>query len=173
MTRAFRSIQSSWLGFTATYVRTMCAPLNKVGLASDIWPCDRVAAIWAIVALGETGSFAVKACFRRSLQDGLLEVCGHRPGTTRLPKDHFRQSCFSHVFKELGSDALQIGSYCSYPVTGPGSSLGGSHSNTTWAAGVAAGRPPVGRHRDTDRGTHRVLSMGFRPAQMGPRCLAR
>jgi hypothetical protein len=62
---------------------------------------------------------AEKACFRRSLQGSLLEGCGHRPGTIWLPKNHFRQSCFSHVFKELGSDALQIGSYCNYPVTGP------------------------------------------------------
>jgi hypothetical protein len=53
------------------------------------------------------------------LHGGLLEVGGHKLGTTWLPKDHFRQSCFSRVFKELGGDTLQSGSYCSYPVTGP------------------------------------------------------
>jgi outer membrane protein OmpA-like peptidoglycan-associated protein len=49
----------------------------------------------------------------------LIKGCGHKPGKIWLPKDHFRQRCCSHVFKELGSDALQIGSYCSDPVTGP------------------------------------------------------
>jgi hypothetical protein len=47
--------------------------------------------------------------FSEEFADNLLEVCGHKPEMTRLPKDHCRQSCFSHVFKELGTDALQIG----------------------------------------------------------------
>src|SRR5687767_3218849 len=46
-----------------------------------------------------------KGVFSEEFADNLLEVCGHKPEMTRLPKDHFRQSCFSHVFKELGSDA--------------------------------------------------------------------
>jgi hypothetical protein len=36
-----------------------------------------------------------------------------------LPKDHFRQSCFGKLFKDLGSQSIRIGLNCSSPVTGP------------------------------------------------------
>src|SRR5262245_44772859 len=84
------------------------------------WPCDRVAAIWAIVALGETGSVAVRACFRTSLQGDIQEAYGYEPETIPLPTHHVRQSRSGNLFKELGNNSSQMGSYCSYPVTGPG-----------------------------------------------------